>query len=99
MTGPVVAPSTSCWTGIGDDEDLVAEILRHKSDRDPFERLSNEHFNARFRKFERYDRNLTKAPGQLDNLVMQRDRMLDPVHGINSCCDEPVDLEVTATMV
>ena len=31
---PSVRYGSRCWTGIGDDEDLVADCLRHQPDRD-----------------------------------------------------------------
>jgi hypothetical protein len=55
---------------LGDDEDLVAESLRHQPHRDPSERLPDELFNARCGEIERHNRNLLTASAQLNNLSL-----------------------------
>jgi hypothetical protein len=47
---------------LGDDEDLVAESLRHQPHRDLFERVPDELSNALSPEIERHNRNLTTAP-------------------------------------
>src|SRR6476469_3047766 len=55
-------------TRLGNDENLVAESLCHKADRDSSECLPDEVFNVRCRNIERDNRNLTTASAELDNL-------------------------------
>jgi hypothetical protein len=82
----------SSW--LGDDENLVAEILRYEPDRDPFERAPDEVFNARFWEIERHYRNLTASAAQLNDLAMQSDRMLDAVDSVDGRCDWAVNFQV-----
>jgi hypothetical protein len=48
-------------TGLGDDEDLVSQILSDQSDRDPSERVTDELFNIRCGQIELDDRNHAQA--------------------------------------